>query len=94
MLFFVKVRIDLTKLAEMGQKLQTGELDTGHILSTHCIKADPSVGMSIWEAASREDFEKYIAPFNAYYTEVMEITPVITAEEAKQLLMKQMAGSV
>jgi hypothetical protein len=48
MLIFVKVRIDLDKIAELGQKLQDGELDLSNILSTYCIKDDPSVGINIW----------------------------------------------
>ncbi len=92
MLFFVKVRIDLKKMPEMGAKLSSGELDKSPILSTFCIADDPSVGLNIWEAESRDDFEKKFAPHKEYYAQVMEVTPVITAKEAQQLLMKQIAG--
>lgn len=86
MLFFVKVRIDLNKLPELGQKLRNGELDVSSILHTYCLKDDPSVGMSVWEADSEEDFNQKIAPHKKYYAEVMEISPVVTSTEAKDIL--------
>jgi hypothetical protein len=90
MLFFVKVRIDLSKLAELGQKIQSGGFEF-HPRSTYCLKDDPSVGLNIWEAEDGEDFERKFAPQREYYAEVYEITPVITAIEAQKLLMEQMA---
>jgi hypothetical protein len=90
MLFFVKVRIDLNKMVKMGQKLQSGELDTSAIKLTYCIKDDPSVGLNIWEANDREDFDKKFKPHKEYYAEVMEITPVITPDESYQILLKQL----
>jgi hypothetical protein len=90
MLFFVKVRIDVSKLAELGQKLQRGELDTSRVKSTYCIKDDPSVGLNIWEAENQEDFEKAFEPHKAYYADVMEITPVIPPEEAQTILMEHL----
>jgi hypothetical protein len=93
MLYFVKVRIDLSKLAELGQKIQSGEFEA-HPQSTYCLKDDPSVGLNIWEAEDDEDFEREFAPHREYYAEVYEVTPVITAIEAQQLLVEQMtAGS-
>ena len=91
MLFFVKVRIDVRKLAGLGRKIQSGEFNT-HPTSTYCLKDDPSVGLSIWEAADFEDFERKFAPHREYYAEVYEVTPVITAAEAQQLLVKQMTA--
>jgi hypothetical protein len=92
MLFFVKVRIDVSKLAEMGRKIQSGEF-TAHPTSTYCLRDDPAVGLNIWEAADLEDFERKFAPQRGYYAEVYEVTPVITATEAQQLLVKQMRAS-
>jgi hypothetical protein len=89
MLFFVKVRVDKSKLNELGQKLQSGELDTSPVLSTFCIKDDPAVGLNIWEAADRSDLDRKFKPHKKYYSEVLEITPVIKPEESFQLLMKQ-----
>lgn len=91
MLFFVKVRIDVSKLAELGRKMQNGEFST-HPTSTYCLKDDPSVGLNIWEAADFDDFERKFAPQREYYVEVFEVTPVITATEAQQLLVKQMTA--
>ncbi|MCK5128957.1 MAG: hypothetical protein KAQ68_03825 [Clostridiales bacterium] len=88
MLFYVKVRIDTDKLLELGQKLQSGELDTSCIKATYCLKEDPSIGMSIWEASSQEDFDKKIAPMKKYYKDIMEIMSVITQEESMVILMQ------
>lgn len=90
MLFFVKVRIDLNKLGELGQKLQNGELDVGNLLSTYCLQDDPSVGMNIWQSDNQEEFDRVFAPHREYYSEIIEVTPVITAEESKKILMEQM----
>ncbi len=92
MLFFVKVRLDLNKLGELGQRLQAGTLPT-HPVSTYCHQADPAVGLNIWEAADRDAFERAFAPHRAYYAEVLEITPVLTAQEAQRILMAQMLGN-
>ncbi|HPG39436.1 MAG TPA: hypothetical protein PLP19_00765 [bacterium] len=92
MLFFVKVRIDINKMPEMGRKLVSGELDKSCLKSTFCIQNDPSVGLNIWEAASREEFERVFAPHRQFYAEVMEITPVIPPAQAQELLIKQLAG--
>lgn len=51
---------------------------------------DPSVGLNIWEAADIQEFEHIFAPHREYYAEVYEVTPIITATEAQQLLVKQM----
>ncbi len=90
MLYFVKVRINLDKLPELGEKLANGTLKTDFIKYTFCIKDDPSVGVNIWEVKNEADFEEKFAPHKAFYQEVIEITPVITSEESQQLLMAQM----
>ena len=90
MLFFVKVRIDIKKLAEFGQKLQSGELDTSQTKSTYCLKDDPSVGLNIWEAEDRKTFEQALVPHKTYYAEVMEVAEVIPPQEAKTLLRDQL----
>jgi hypothetical protein len=92
MLFFVKVRVDVNKLAELGQKLQTGALHT-HPVSTYCLKDDPSVGLNIWEAENQEAFEKAFAPHREYYSVVMETIPVITPQEAQKILMERMTSA-
>ena len=48
------------------------------------------MGLNIWEAADLEDFERKFAPQRDYYAKVYEVTPVIPATEAQQLLVKQM----
>ena len=91
MLFFVKVRVDVNKLVEFGQKLQAGVLKT-HPLNTYCLRDDASVGLNIWEAENLEAFEKAFAPHREYYSDVMEIVPVITAQEAQRILIEQLTA--
>ena len=90
MLFQVKVRVNLAKMLEFGQKLQKGELDRSCIRGeTYCLKNDPAVGYSIWEAASKDEFEAKFAPWRNYYEDV-EISEVITPQEAMYLLLSQL----
>ena len=89
MLFQVKVRVNLHTMMEFGQKLQKGELDRSCIRGeTHCLKNDPAVGFSIWEANSLEAFDAKFAPWRTYYSEV-EINEVITPVESMGQLIKQ-----
>jgi hypothetical protein len=90
MLFQVKVRVDLTKMAEFGQKLQRGELDRSCIRGeTHCLKHDPAVGFSIWESESQSEFDTKFNPWRNYYNEV-EIKEVITPMDAMSTLFNQL----
>ena len=91
MLFFVKVRIDMDKLGDLGQKLLNNELDLSNILSTYCLQDDPSVGISIWQSENRKEFDRAFAPHKEFYSEVIEVTPVITPEESQKILMKKLA---
>ena len=86
MLFFVKARVNVNRLAEYGQRLQTGAIAT-HPLSTYCLADDPTVGLNVWEAEDRESFEKAFAPHSAY-SQILEIAPVMTAQAAQRILME------
>jgi hypothetical protein len=89
MLFQVKVRVNLAKMAEFGQKLQKGELDRSCIRGeTHCLKNDPAVGFSIWEADSKNEFETIFAAWRNYY-DAVEVNEVITPMEAMAILFKK-----
>jgi hypothetical protein len=89
MLFQVKVRVNLAKMAEFGQKLQKGELDRSCIRGeTHCLKNDPAVGFSIWEAESRIEFDSKFSAWRNYYDDV-EVNEVITPVEAMTSLFKK-----
>jgi hypothetical protein len=89
MLFQVKVRVNLAKMAEFGQKLQKGELDRSCIRGeTRCLKNDPAVGFSIWEADSKDEFETKFAPWRNYY-DAVEVNEVITPLEAMTILFKK-----
>jgi hypothetical protein len=90
MLFFVKVRLDTGKMVDLGKKLQAGVLPT-HPLSTYCLKDDPAVGLNIWEAEDRADFDRKFAPHREYYSEIIEVTPVILPQESMGILMKQIS---
>lgn len=89
-LFLVKVRIDTAKMMELGQKLQSGELDTKMIKFTYCMKNDPTVGVSLWTAKNREDFDKLLVPHKKYYKEVIDISSAVKPEEAMTLIMQEM----
>ena len=90
MLFFVKVRIDTAKMMEMGQKLQSGELDTSMIIMTYCVKDDPAVGMSFWKANDTKSFEDIFSKFRVYYKEVLEIVPVVTPMDSMKMIIEKM----
>lgn len=87
MMFLVKVRVDIKTMAEFGKKLQSNELDrTGIKSETYCVKDDPSVGYTVWEAATKDAFEKIFAPWRKYYEEI-EIIEVVLPEEAMRMII-------
>ena len=88
--YFIKVRIDTSKMMEFGQKLQNGDIDTSHTIMTYCIKDDPTVGLNFWHADSQQEFEEVFAQHRVYYKEVLEILPVITPMDAMKLIMENM----
>ncbi len=91
MLFQVKVKVNISKMPEFGQKLQKGELDRSSIRGdTYCLKNDPAIGFSIWEAIDRNEFEKKFNSWSKYYDDI-EIKEMITAQEAQKLLLKQLS---
>jgi len=78
-------------MAEFGQKLQKGELDRSCIRGdTHCLKNDPAVGFSIWEADCKNEFETKFAPWRNYY-ETVEVNELITPQEAMGSLIAQLS---
>lgn len=88
--YLVKVRIDTGKIAELGQKIQSGQLDTSKTIMTFCIQDDPTVGISFWKAEDEKDFETTFSQHRPYYKEILEITPVITPMESMKLLMQKL----
>jgi hypothetical protein len=90
MKFQVKVRVNLSKMMEFGQKLQKGELDRSCISGeTYCLKNNPAVGFSIWEAEGKNEFETKFAPWRNYY-EAVEVNEIITPQEAMGSLMARL----
>jgi metal-responsive CopG/Arc/MetJ family transcriptional regulator len=87
--YFVKVRIDTSKMAELGQKIQSGELDTSKTIMTFCLEDDPTVGVSFWKVKDKRDFETTFSFHRPYYKEILEIIPVITPMESMKLLMQK-----
>ena len=88
MRFFVKVKVDLSKMLEFAQKLKENELDRSLIRSeTNCFANDPSVGFSIWEAENLDNFNCVFNTWKYYYTEV-EVSEIVSANDA-MLLLKQ-----
>jgi dsDNA-binding SOS-regulon protein len=89
-LFLVKVRIDTSKMKELGQKLQSGELDTKMIKFTYCLKDDPTVGVSLWMAKDKDDFDELFSPHKEYYKEIIEISSAVKPDDAMALIMQKM----
>jgi hypothetical protein len=86
MRYLVEVRVDSSRLREFGGKLQRGELDRSAIRSeTYCLKEDPAVGYSVWEAEGREAFEVVFASWRPYYAEA-RIREIVEPGEAMRLL--------
>lgn len=90
MYLFVKVRIDVNKLPELGQKLQSGELDMSKVKLTYCLQDDVEVGFNIWEVKDMEEFNQIFASHKKYYKEVLDVTPVIMPDEAQKILMQKL----
>lgn len=90
-LFWVKVRIDPAKMMEFGQRLQSGELKTNMIKFTYCIKNDPTVGISLWEAKDENQFNELFVPHKEFYKEVIEVNTAVKTEEAMTLIMKELS---
>lgn len=87
MKYLVKVRVNVNTMLEFGKKLQKGELDRSCIRGeTYCLKDDPSVGLSLWEAETKGEFEKNFNQWKPYYSNV-EIKEVISPSEAMKLLV-------
>jgi hypothetical protein len=88
MYFLVKVRVDVSKMAEFGKRLANREFDNSSIRSTFCLKNDPTVGYSVWETKDEAEFEKKFNPYRPFYKEI-EISPVVLPTEAQELIIKQ-----
>ncbi len=89
MKFLVKVRVDLKTMMEFGQKLEKGELDRSCVMGeTYCIKNDPAVGYSIWEAEDENEFDMKFIPWKKYYEEV-EVDEVLSPNEAMKILISK-----
>jgi len=88
MLFLVRVRVNVSRMTEFGQRLQSGQLDRSAIKGTYCLRADPAVGLGIWDVVDEEELERKLKPWREYY-ESVEIQPVITPNEAMVLLSPQ-----
>jgi hypothetical protein len=86
MLFQVKVRVDVAKMAEFGTKLQKGLLDRSAIRGeTYCLAEDPAVGFSVWKAVDRAAFEAAFALWRPYYAEAEALELITPAESMKRL---------
>jgi hypothetical protein len=86
MRYLVKVRVDLAKMREFGSALEQGKLDRSMIKSeTYCLKEDPAVGYSVWEATDRAAFEERFSAWKPYYSAV-EAREVVSPAESMKLL--------
>ncbi len=91
MFFQVRVRVDVARLGEFGEKLRSGALDRSAIRGdTYCLADDPAVGYSVWEATDSEAFEQAFGGWRPYYSET-EVRPLITPGEAMVILARSAA---
>ena len=75
---------------ELAQKLESGELDTKMIIFTYCIKDDPTVGISLWKAKDKREFDTAFETHKKYYKEIIDVFPVVQSAEAKNLILEGM----
>jgi hypothetical protein len=88
MKYLVKVKVNVATMSEFAQALRDGELDRTCVRGeTYCTKDDPSVGYSVWETQSREEFDEKFAPWRRFYSWV-EAAEVISPAEAMNLLVQ------
>jgi len=92
MLFYIKARIDITRLAELGQKLFSGELERSQTVSAYCLKDDPEVGVNIWETENKDELNRLLAQYKPYFAEVIEIQEIIKPMDAFVILQKKLSG--
>jgi hypothetical protein len=86
--FLVKVRVDIAKMSAFGAMLQGNGLDRSAIRGeTYCLRDDPAVGYSIWEAEDRVAFDSVFSAWRPYYSEA-DIRELIKPEEAMRLLAR------
>ena len=89
MKYLVKVKVDVSKIMEFGQKLQEGKLDRSCIRGeTFCLQEEPVVGFSIWETASQQEFEEKFRPWSQYYANI-EVKEIVTPNEAMKLILNK-----
>ena len=87
MFFQVRVRVDVTRMAEFGAKLQSGALDRSAVRGeTWCLADDPAVGFSVWEAEGEAAFEAVFSAWKPYYLET-KVRALITPAEALRRLL-------
>ncbi len=89
MFHLVKVRVDVSKLAEFGRRIANREFDNSSTRWTFCLKEDPAVGYSLWETEGEAEFEKKFGPYRPYYREI-EISQVVPPAEAQALILKKL----
>jgi len=88
MYFQVRVRVDITRMAEFGTRLREGSLDRSAIRGeTYCLADDPAVGFSVWEARDSAEFEAIFAGWKPFYAET-EVRPLIAPAEAMTQLAR------
>ena len=86
MFFQVKVRVDVSRMAEFGARLGEGALDRSAIRGeTYCLAEDPAVGYSVWEAPDRASFDALFSAWRPYYVEA-EARPLVLPGEAMRML--------
>jgi hypothetical protein len=90
MRFLVKVKVNTAKLKAFGEILQNNGLDRSCIRGeTFCLEEDPSIGFSIWEVESRNEFDEKFKSWREFYSEV-DIREVVSAKDAMMRLFSSL----
>ncbi len=93
MLYQVTVRIDKSKVKEFAMKIMMGQLDRSHMISdSYCLKDDPALLWSVWEADSEDELDTILEDWKKYVTEIT-VTEVIKPKQALFQLSKPGKGS-
>lgn len=87
MLLIVKARVRRETIPELGRKLASGELGPSPVKWTFCLEDDPAVGVTLWEVEDLAAFQARFEKLRPYYAELIEVRPVLTAQEAMKRLV-------
>ena len=89
MLFHVRYRLKEQMLPELAEAVQSGGFPykAKHVFAS---LDDPLTGLTIWDTPDRASFDEVITLLEDY-AEVVEVIPVVSAEEAQQRVFQKLS---